>query len=163
LNGPGASASRSALAFEDLSVGDHWESRDAVTVSEAMIREFAERYDPQPFHLDEERARNSVFGRLVASGWHTAALTMAMIVEARPFGDTPVIGSQVDRLRWAKPVLPGDRLSLFMEVIETQPSQNRPGRGRVRLRITVTNQAGEEVYSIEPTLMLPSRAEIEGG
>src|SRR5271154_3506317 len=110
--------------FEDLSVGMRFKS-ETVQISEADIKEFAAKFDPQPFHLDDEAAQGTIFKGLVASGWHTAAISMSLAVRTRPFGPHPLIGLGVDGLRWMLPVRPGDTLHLEGEVISLKRSSTR--------------------------------------
>ena len=130
--------------FEDLNVGDTFGTA-TMTVTAADIVEFARQYDPQPFHLDADTAQSSVFGRLVASGWHTAALTMRLLVqgEVQPAGG--MIGLGVEKIEWPRPVLPGDSLRVSTEVTEKRPSRSRPDRGLVKIRSTTFNQRDEPV------------------
>ena len=141
--------------FEDYKVGQTFRS-GSVAVTAERIKSFAAEFDPQPFHLDEERARTSVFGGLVASGWHTAAITMRLIVDSDlgPAGGTIGAGGE---LRWPKPVRPGDVLHIEAEVVELRPSRSRPEVGVMKVRITTYNQAGEPVQVVTPTLMVPRR------
>jgi acyl dehydratase len=111
--------------FDDLKLGMRFKSGE-VTVSKADILRFAREFDPQPFHLDEEAAKNTMLGGLSASGWHTAAICMNLAVQTRPFGPHPLLGAGVDDLRWMKPVRPGDRLHLEGEVVELVPSKTKP-------------------------------------
>jgi len=110
--------------FDDLKVGMKFKS-DEITVSKEGILRFASEFDPQPFHLDEEAAKNTVFKGLAASGWHTAAIAMRLATSCRPFGPHPLLGAGVDDLRWPKPVRPGDTLHLEGEVVELVPSTPR--------------------------------------
>jgi len=120
------------------------------------VREFAGAYDPQAIHLDEEAARGEFFGRLVASGWHGLAATARLMVEARPLGNTPLIGASIDNLKFLAPVLPGDVLRVEAEVLETRASRSRPDRGFMRLRLLTRRQDGTPVLTQEWTLLLPS-------
>ncbi|EMA41430.1 MaoC family dehydratase [Halococcus hamelinensis] len=131
--------------FEDIEVGDEqsFGSRD---VTREEILEFAERYDPQSFHTDEAAASESLFGGLIASGWHTASMTMRMLVE-NVFEDSAATGAVgVDELRWPNPVRPGDTLSVHTEVEGTEPWNE--GLGLVRSRTTTLNQDDEVVLSM---------------
>jgi acyl dehydratase len=142
--------------FEDLAVGQIFGS-GRLTVSADEIKEFAARFDPQPFHLDEAAAKSSLFAGLAASGWHTAALTMRLIVggEFRPAGG--IIGGGGE-LAWLKPVRPGDELRAESEILETRESRSRPGEGLVKVRVTTLNQHGEAVQTFTPTLLVTRRA-----
>lgn len=141
--------------FDDLKIGMRFKSA-AVTVSKDDIIRFAREYDPQPFHLDEEAAKNTVFKGLAASGWHTAAIAMRLATECRPFGPHPLLGAGVDDLRWLKPVRPGDTLYLEGEVVELVPSRSKP-QGVARVRWTVYDQHGEAVYTFIPIAIVPTR------
>lgn len=143
--------------LEDVAVGDV--SRfGAYKVERDEVIAFAQRYDPQPFHLSDEAAAATHFGRLSASGWHTASMAMAMIVEH--FRDTGLqsIGSPgVDELRWTRPVFPGDTLHCEAEVLETRASASRPEMGFVISRWTVLNQDDVPVMTMRPTVMIRTR------
>ena len=132
-------------------------STGPVAVDAEAIRAFAAQYDPQPFHLDEAAARSSVFGRLVASGWHTMALTMRLLVEGGLQPAWGLIGLGADELRWPRPVEPGDVLQVEWEVIEARPSTSKPDRGIARFRITTRNQRGEVVLTLVTTVLVPRR------
>lgn len=141
--------------FDDLKLGMRFESGE-VTVSREDIKRFASEFDPQPFHLDEEAAENTVFKGLAASGWHTAAIAMNFAIQARPFGPHPLMGAGVDELRWMKPVRPGDTLRLEGEVVELIPSRSKP-QGIARIKWTAYNQHGEAVYTFNPIAIVPRR------
>jgi len=121
------------------------------------IKAFASQFDPQPFHLDEDAARGSFFGGLAASGWHTAALTMRLLVESgfRPAGG--IIGTRADELSWPRPVRPGDELHVEAEVLEVRRSKSRPGQGFVKCRTTTLNQNGEPVQVLVMNLLVQAR------
>jgi acyl dehydratase len=143
--------------FEDFAVGEVLKPSGRVRVDKDEIIAFAKTYDPQPFHLDEAAARQSIFGRLVASGWHTAAMTMSLIArsEYRAAGGT--VGLGFESLRWPIPVLPGDELRIESEVLETRPSKSRPDRGLIKMRTRTLNQNGEVVQEIVANAMVPRR------
>src|SRR5215470_12438639 len=130
--------------LEDFSAGQKFES-GRLRVERERIKSFAAEFDPQPFHLDEEAARRSLFGGLAASGWHTAAMTMKLLVESELEPAGGILGAGFDEFRWPKPVRPGDELHLEIEVLEVRPSKSRPDRGLIKLRTTTLNQKGEAV------------------
>ncbi len=134
--------------FEDIPVGQTARfGRYEVTREEVM--EFARKYDPQPFHLDDEAAARTHFGRLSASGWHTCAMTMAMLVENLKQNRQAGLGSPgVDNLRWIKPVYPGDTLRVESTVIEKRRSKSRPEMGIFKSQLTVFNQNDEPVLAM---------------
>jgi acyl dehydratase len=143
--------------FEDFVVGEIQKPSGRVRVTKDEIIAFARKYDPQFFHIDEEAARESIFGRLVASGWHTAAMTMSLIAgsEFRPVGGT--VGLGFDGLRWPIPVYPGDELRIEDEVIEVRASKSRPDRGLVKHRTRTFNQNGEVVQELIANALVPRR------
>ncbi|HTR15591.1 MAG TPA: MaoC family dehydratase [Acetobacteraceae bacterium] len=143
------------IYLEDFVVGQKRRSR-TYTVTLEEIREFASRYDPQPFHLDEEAGRNSMFGGLVASGWHTAAITMRLIVDSQDKREGGTIGAGVE-ISWLKPTRPGDTLWAESEVIEVTPSHSRPDRGIVTSRTVTYNQDNEPVQILQSRAVAPRR------
>jgi acyl dehydratase len=138
------------IYLEDFHAGDVAETPARRVSREEMVA-FAREFDPQPFHVDEEAAKRSPFGGLVASGWHTASLCMRMVVEhalARD-GETGSLGSPgVDELRWLRPVRPGDSLTVRIEVLEVVPSRSKADRGLVKLRYTMRNQDAQDVMTM---------------
>ena len=136
-----------ALFFEDFRPGDVQET-GKVTVSRDAVVAFAREFDPQPFHIDEEAAQRSPYGGLIASGWHTAALCMRLVVDLLGPGSGSLGSPGVDELRWLKPVRPGDELSVRVEVMEAIPSRSKPDRGLVKLRYIMRNQKGEDVMTM---------------
>ncbi|ABQ30867.1 hypothetical protein ACMV_17060 [Acidiphilium multivorum AIU301] len=144
-----------SLFFDDLAVGTRFES-GTTTLDAAAIREFAARYDPQPFHLDDAAARTTLFGGLAASGWHTAAVTMRLLVESVPIAGG-LIGAGND-ISWPRPTRPGDVLRVVTDVVEMTPSASRPDRGRVVMRSETLNQNGEVVQILLARLVVPRRA-----
>ncbi len=143
--------------FEDMVVGQkvsfgHYE------VTREEVIEFASKYDPQPFHLDDEAAAQTFFGRLAASGWHTCAMTMRMMVEQFKTDQVASLGSPgIDELRWIKPVYPGDTLRVEGELIEKRRSKSKPGIGFTKSRQTTFNQHGEPVMSMIGNNMMKLR------
>jgi acyl dehydratase len=143
------------LYLEDLSVGARFHA-GPLTVSAEEIKRFASEFDPQFFHLDEERAKASIFDGLVASGWHTAALTMKLLVGGgMPFADGAV-GTGAE-LQWPRPVRPRDSLSVESEILNITPSRSRKDRGVVTLRTTTSNQNGEAVQILTSKIIVFSR------
>jgi acyl dehydratase len=135
------------LYFEDFPPGDVRESPPRTLTREEIVA-FARQFDPQPFHLDDEAARRSIYGGLLASGWHTAAVVMRLLWETF-LRDTASLGSPgVDEVRWLKPVRPGDTLRARFTVTEARPSTRRPDRGVVRSLSEVFNQHGELVMTM---------------
>jgi acyl dehydratase len=147
---------REPLYFDDLTVGQKFVTA-GLRVTTDEIKEFARKYDPQPFHLDEDAAKGTMFGGLAASGWHTAALLMRLIVESGPPLAGGVIGSGIDELRWLRPVRPGDELHAELEVLEARPSTSRPAHGRVRMRNTLIAQDTVVVMSLIANITVPRR------
>jgi len=142
--------------LEDFAVGQTMEFPPR-TVSEDEIIAFARDYDPQPFHLDKEAARQSLFGGLCASGWHTAGMMMRMLVD-NVIGKYASMGSPgVDQLRWVKPVFPGDTLHLRGEILDVKPSRSKPDRGVVTSRYEMKNQKGETVLTMQAKGMYARR------
>jgi acyl dehydratase len=131
--------SKSRLYLEDLFVGQRFESEPR-TLDAAEIKAFAAQFDPQPFHLDEEAAKASLFGGLAASGWHTAALTMRMLVESVPLADG-LVGAEL-QLAWPRPTRPGMTLRLTSEVIDIVPSRSKPNMAIVTMRNETRDQDG---------------------
>ena len=144
-----------SLYLDDLRVGQRFVS-DSHTMDAAEIVRFAAQYDPQPFHLDDAAGRQTLFGGLVASGWHTAGTTMRLIVG----GGLPIAGGILGsggELLWTNPVRPGDTLHVECEVLEITPSRSKPDRGTVVVRCLTLNQRGETVQSFTPKLVVPRR------
>jgi acyl dehydratase len=144
------------LYLEDFAAGQKYGS-GKLRVDAAAIKAFAAAFDPQPFHLDEAAARASFFAGLSASGWHTAALTMRLLVDSgmRPAGG--IIGVRADELKWPRAVRPGDELEVEAEVLEVRPSGSRPGQGYVKCRTTTLNQRREPVQVLVMNLLVPAR------
>jgi acyl dehydratase len=133
--------------FEDFAPGQVYEL-GSTTVTEEEIVDFARRFDPQPFHLDAEAAKDSDFGGLIASGWHTGAMWMRLYVDSLLGGGSGQGSSGIEELRWLAPVRPGDTLSGRLTVLETTPSERLPHRGTIRIRGEMVNQDGVTVMSM---------------
>ena len=145
-----------ARYLEEFAVGQRFGS-GRLRIDRERLKSFAAEFDPQPFHLDEEAARDTMFRGLAASGWHTAALTMRLLVESefKPAGG--IIGGRFDEFRWPLPVRPGDELRVEVEVLEVRPSTSRPNQGIVKIRTTTLNQNGEAVQVHVANLVVPRR------
>ena len=144
------------LAYEDLVPG--WRRTfPPRTISREDIVRFAREWDPQPFHLDEEAARRTHFGGLVASGWHTACLAMRMVVDGLFAISTSMGSPGLDELRWVRPVRPDDPLTLTIEVLEARPSRSKPDRGSVKFGYVMVNGAGETVFTQVAWVMFARR------
>ena len=142
--------------FEDLNPGARFES-EWLPVSEQQLVEFAHKFDPQMFHLDRASAERSIFKGLVASGWHTAAMTMRLFVQTMNFAQG-AIGLGVDELRWPLAVRPGDKLRVVTDIMEARLSRSKPKHGIVRLRNVTTNQREEIVQSMFAHALVPRRS-----
>jgi acyl dehydratase len=133
--------------FEDLAPGTVLEFGDAEMTAEAII-EFARQFDPQPFHLDPEAAKHSLFGGLCASGWHTASVMMRLWVDNYLSPEASLGSPGVDEVRWHRPVFPGDRLRCRIEILDATPSRSKPFMGTVRSKCQVLNQNSDVVMSL---------------
>jgi acyl dehydratase len=142
--------------FEDLKVGDRFKSA-TYSVSEEAIISFAREFDPQPFHLDVTIARQTIFKELIASGWHTAAITMRLFVQTLNFAEG-AIGLGVDELRWPNAVKPNDVLQVEVEIVDLRESRSKPSHGVVRLRYVTTNQHGEIVQTMFASALVLRRS-----
>jgi acyl dehydratase len=145
--------------LEDLAPGQRY-GTGRWTVDLDQIRAFATQFDPQPFHLDPEAAKHTLFGELVASGWHTMGITMRLIVEGETRLAGGFLGAGVDGVDWPNPVRPGDTLRAESEIIEIKPSRSKPDRGMVRVRTTTFNQRDEPVLSFTARLIVPKRTPV---
>lgn len=146
---------RDARYFEDFALGDTIESQ-AVTVTESQIVDFAWTWDPQPFHVSKPDAEATMFGGLIASGFHTLALSFRLLWQGGPIQSTNVGGVGLDNVRWPRPVRPGDTLRVTAEVLELKPSSSRPF-GTVRMKYTTTNQDAEVVMTAEMLHLVAKR------
>jgi acyl dehydratase len=143
--------------LEDFAAGQRYGGAERIRIEKARIVAFATEFDPQPFHLDEQAAGSSIFGGLAASGWHTAAATMRLLVasDLKPAGG--IVGAGFDEFRWPRPVRPGDELRVESEVLEVRPSKSRPEQGLIKVRTTTLNQNGEAVQITVGNLVVPRK------
>ena len=141
--------------FEDFKTGDEFSSGE-IEVTLEMIKAFAAEYDPQPIHLDEAAGKASIFGGLIGSGWHTAALTMKLMAQAKPFGDRPIIGLEVQNLKFSAPLRPGDRVSAKAEITKAWRSKSKP-MGFFHFSVETMTRDGIVILSQVWTVILPSR------
>lgn len=143
--------------LEDFSVGQRFVS-GRMTIEAEDIKRFAKSFDPQPFHLDDKAATATIFRGLAASGWHTAALTMRLLVDSgfRPAGG--IVGAGADELRWPRPVRPGDELHVESEILQVRQSRSQPAQGLIKMRTTTINQEGEAVQIMTANLLVPRRS-----
>lgn len=151
-------AAEDRLYLDDLHVGQRFTSATYV-VDASEITAFARQFDPQPFHLDKDKARDTLFAGLAASGWHTAAITMRLQVD----GGLPIAGGIVGaggEINWPRPTRPGDTLCVVSEIEEIAPSRSRPDRGMVRVRSETRNQRDEVVQVLTAKLVVPRRATV---
>lgn len=144
------------LYFEDLKIGQRFNTAEHTVTAEEIIA-FGRQFDPQPFHTDAEAAKATLFGQLVASGWHTAAISMRLMVQGEMGLDGGVIGQGIDTLRWPRPVMPGDRLRVVMEVEALEPHQVRTDFGHLCLRCRTLNQEGKAVQEMTANLLVARR------
>jgi len=143
--------------FEEFSVGQVIDSPESYEITAERLHEYAAEFDPQPMHLDQVAAERSIFGRLVASGWHTLSVTMRLMVGSPLFESGEVVGVGIDKLRWLRPVEPTDVLRAQAEVLETRPSRSHADRGYVILLVSTLIEDGSVVASQEWTVLVPRR------
>jgi acyl dehydratase len=142
--------------LEDFEAGQTFRS-GRIRIDGERIKSFAAEFDPQPFHLDERAAADSIFGGLAASGWHTAAITMRLLVESELAPAGGIVGAGFDELRWPRPVRPGDELKVESEVLEVRASKSRPDQGVIKVRTTTLNQDNQPVQVSVGNLIVPRR------
>lgn len=144
--------------FEDFQPGQLFRGSTRYLLDRDAIRKFAKEFDPQPFHLDEEAAKHSIFDGLAASGWHTSAVTMRLLVDSEFNVAGGLIGLGLQDLRWPRPVRPGDELRVQVEILAVRESRSRPGQGLVTTKTTTLNQDNETVQEFVNTLIVPRRS-----
>jgi acyl dehydratase len=149
------------LYLEDFAVGQVYASGPR-RVGRDDILKFAAEFDPQPYHLDDEAARKTAFKGLAASGWHTAAITMRMLVDGEFKPADGILGVGFDELSWPRPVRPDDELHAKSEILEVRPSKSRPDRGMIKVRTTTYNQNNELVQTFTGNLLVPRRLASAG-
>jgi acyl dehydratase len=155
MTNPVESGKKELLYLDDMQVGQRFTS-GTHRVDAAQIKAFAKQFDPQSFHLDDEAAKGTFFGGLVASGWHTVAITMRLLVE----GGMPVAGGVIGagaEINWPRPTRPGSTLHVETEILEVKPSRSHPDRGMVTVRSETRNEAGEVVQVLVSKLVVPRR------
>ncbi|PCI62434.1 MAG: dehydratase [Kordiimonadales bacterium] len=146
------------IYYEDLMIGQA-STFGAYEVTREEVIEFASKYDPQPFHLDDDAAEKSVFGALCASGWHTCAMMMRMLVDSLTEQKMASLGSPgIDNISWRRPVFPGDILSVTSKLTEKRDSKSRPELGLAKSEFTVKNQKGETVMTMNSNMMIAKRS-----
>jgi acyl dehydratase len=143
--------------LEDFEVGQTFAGSARIRIDKERIKSFAAEFDPQPFHLDETAAGASMFLGLAASGWHTAATTMRLLVESELSPAGGIIGAGFDEFRWPRPVRPGDVLRVESEVVDVRPSKSRPDQGLIKVKTTTLNQNEEAVQISVGNLIVPRR------
>jgi acyl dehydratase len=160
MTDPNPAGGKVSLFLDDLHVGQRFAS-GRHRIDAEQIKAFATQFDPQPFHLDAEAAKDTLFGGLVASGWHTAAITMRLLVES----GLPLAGGIIGvggEITWPNPTRPGDVLQVESEVLELRPSRSRPDRGLATIRSETRNQRGETVQVLIARLVVPRSAPLTG-
>lgn len=143
--------------LEDFKPGQIIHGSTRLHVDQEAIKDFARAFDPQPFHLDDEAAKDSIFAGLAASGWHTSAMTMRLLVDSDLKVAGGLIGLGLEELRWPRPVRPGDELRVRVEILAVRESRSRPTQGLVRTKTTTLNQDDEVVQESVNTLIVPRR------
>jgi acyl dehydratase len=152
---------RTERYLDDFEAGQTFRS-GRIHVDVDRIKRFATEFDPQPFHLDENAASDSIFGGLAASGWHTAAITMRLLVDSDLAPAGGLIGAGFDELSWPRPVRPGDELHVDSEVLDVRPSKSRPDQGVIKVRATTFNQNNEPVQVFVGNLIVRRRRARSG-
>jgi acyl dehydratase len=146
------------MYLDDLEIGQVFGGSNRIRVTVDDIVRFAAEFDPQPFHLDDAAAKNSIFDGLAASGWHTAAITMRLLVDSECRIAGGLIGLGFEKLKWPRPVRPGDELRVQSEVLGKRESKSRPQQGLVKMRYSTFNQRDEPVQVSVGTLLVPRRS-----
>jgi len=142
--------------YDDFKIGDKFSSGPYKVTAEE-IKEFASKYDPQLFHLDDEKAKKTIFNGLCASGWHTAAMSMNLLIKALPPIEGGMIGRSIEKMQWHRPVRPGDELHYECEILQMRASRSKPELGIIHGRSTTLNQDGQPVQTLEVVMIAPRR------
>ena len=150
------SAALKYIYMEDFAPGQKY-TAGPVTITEEEIIAYGKQFDPQDFHTDPVRAKDTVVGELIASGWHTAGLTMRMIFDAFPQMKGGMIGRSVEKVEWPRPVRPGDRLFLDCEILDVRASKSNPQRGIIRVKCLTLNQRRETAMTMETVIFVPRK------
>lgn len=150
-----------AMYLEDFAAGQTF-GTESVTISEEEIIRFAREFDPQPFHLDPEAAKGTLFGGLASSGWHTAALTMRLLVDGEMAPANGIVGAGFETLNWPRPVRPGDTLHVVSEVLEVRHSRSRPTQGMIKVHSRTLNQDDQVVQEFIGNLVIVARSTGSG-
>ena len=145
--------------LEDFKVGELIETEE-FSLTRDMIVSFAEQYDPQDMHIDEELAKNTIFGELVGSGWQTLLITLKLILNSKRFGDTPLIGAGFKDVRFHHPMYPGNSLKVCAEIMDIRPSKNKADRGLMDVFVTTKTTSGTVLITQTWTLALPTKASV---
>lgn len=143
--------------LEDYAAGQVYAGSARIRIEAERVKSFAAEFDPQVFHLDEQAARATLFGGLAASGWHTAAVTMRLLVQSELAPAGGIIGAGFDEMKWPRPVRPGDELRVEAEVLEVRPSKSRPEQGLIKVRTITYNQNHEPVQVSVGNLVVQRR------
>ena len=161
MTSPSPADSPSVWYWEDFREGEVREFGETQVKREDIVR-FASEFDPQPFHVDDDAARKTMFGGLIASGWHTAAMAMRMMCDAYLLKSASLGSPGIEQLKWLLPVRPGDTLRMRLTVLESRPMQSKPGVGLIRSRHEVLNQHGQAVMQMEGYGMFRRRSPAAG-
>jgi len=144
------------MHLEDFTIGQRF-TTETYEITPDNLRQYASQFDPQPIHLDPRKAEAGMFGRIIASGWQVLSVTMKLMVESRPLGATPLVGVEVDGIRFLMPVVPGDVLRVEAVIVGARPSESKPDRGYLRLDLATKRPDGDVVLTQSWTLLVPRR------
>lgn len=145
--------------LEDFSIGEQIETEEFPLTRDSIVS-FAEQYDPQDMHLNDELAQHTIFGELVGSGWQTLLITLKLVLNSKHFGDTPLIGAGFKEVRFHHPTYPGDSLKVYAEIMDIRPSKNKADRGLMDVQVTTKTTTGTVLITQTWTVALPTKASI---